>query len=186
MDKIRCGWVNQDPLYIAYHDEEWGKPLYDEQKLFELLMLEGMQAGLSWYTILKKRENYRLAFNGFNPELIVKYDEHKIEELMNNEGIIRNRLKIGAIIQNAKVFLQIQKEEGSFAKYIWSFVGGTPKINHWRTLSEVPATTEISDQMSKALKKKGMKFVGSTICCAFMQASGMVNDHIADCFCSQK
>ncbi|MHA6530373.1 DNA-3-methyladenine glycosylase I [Paenibacillus sp. BAC0078] len=182
----RCAWVNQDPLYIAYHDEEWGKPLYDDRKLFELLMLEGMQAGLSWYTILKKREHYRQVFDGFDPQKIVHYDEAKIEALMQDTGIIRNRLKINAIINNAIVFLQICQEEGSFADYLWSFAGGAPVINEWKSISEVPAVTTQSDQMSKSLKKKGMKFVGSTICYAFMQASGMVDDHTTDCFCHKK
>ncbi|WP_019909206.1 DNA-3-methyladenine glycosylase I [Paenibacillus sp. HW567] len=183
MEATRCAWVNQDPLYIAYHDEEWGKPLYDDGKLFELLMLEGMQAGLSWYTILKKREHYRQVFDGFDPQQIVHYDEAKIEALMQDTGIIRNRLKINAIINNAAVFQQICREEGSFADYLWSFAGGAPVINEWTSISEVPAVTPQSDQMSKALKKKGMKFVGSTICYAFMQASGMVDDHTTDCFC---
>ena len=183
MELTRCDWVNDDPLYIAYHDEEWGKPLYDDRKLFELLMLEGMQAGLSWYTVLKKRERYREVFAGFDPEIIVHYDEVKINELMNDPGIIRNRLKIDSIIRNAGVYLQICEEHGSFANYLWSFVGGEPIINHWKTRAEVPATTPLSDTMSKALKKKGMKFVGSTICYAFMQASGMVDDHTENCFC---
>ncbi|WP_223068664.1 DNA-3-methyladenine glycosylase I [Paenibacillus caui] len=183
MNRTRCAWVNTDPLYIAYHDEEWGKPLYDDRKLFELLMLEGMQAGLSWYTILKKRENFRKAFDQFDPEVIVKYDAAKVEELLNNEGIIRNRLKIGAVIQNAQVYLDIVREMGSFAEYLWSFTGGKPIVNHWSHISEVPASTPLSDEMSKALKKRGMKFVGSTICYAFMQAAGIVNDHTLDCFC---
>lgn len=183
MEITRCAWVNEDPLYIAYHDEEWGKPLYDDRKLFELLMLEGMQAGLSWYTVLKKREHYRKVFDGFDPQKIVHYDEAKIAALLQDTGIIRNRLKIKAIVRNAEVYLQICREEGSFADYLWSFTGGQPVINGWKTRSEVPATTPQSDEMSKALKKKGMTFVGSTICYAFMQASGMVNDHTADCFC---
>lgn len=183
MELARCTWVNDDPLYIAYHDEEWGKPLYDDRKLFELLMLEGMQAGLSWYTVLKKRERYREVFDGFDPEIIVHYDEVKITELMNDPGIIRNRLKIDSIIRNAGVYLRICEEQGSFADYLWSFVGGQPIINQWKTRAEVPATTSLSDTMSTALKKKGMKFVGSTICYAFMQASGMVDDHAENCFC---
>ncbi|OME03302.1 DNA-3-methyladenine glycosylase [Paenibacillus odorifer] len=183
MEITRCAWVNEDPLYIAYHDEEWGKPLYDDRKLFELLMLEGMQAGLSWYTVLKKRAHYREVFDGFDPEKIVHYDELKIAELMNDPGIIRNRLKIDSIIRNAKVYLQISAETGSFADYLWSFVGGAPTLNHWKTRADVPASTAQSDAMSKALKKRGMKFVGSTICYAFMQASGMVDDHSLDCFC---
>ncbi|WP_405116023.1 DNA-3-methyladenine glycosylase I [Paenibacillus sp. FSL K6-1217] len=183
MELKRCDWVNSDPVYIAYHDEEWGKPLVDDLKLFELLMLEGMQAGLSWYTVLKKRESFREAFDGFDPQKIALYGEKKIDELMQNEGIIRNRLKIKAVITNAQVYLQICREEGSFAGYMWSFVGGTPVVNHWKSRGEVPATTPQSDQMSKVLKRKGMKFVGSTICYAFMQASGMVDDHVLDCFC---
>ncbi|MEK3966454.1 MULTISPECIES: DNA-3-methyladenine glycosylase I [Paenibacillus] len=183
MEITRCAWVNEDPLYIAYHDEEWGKPLYDDRKLFELLMLEGMQAGLSWYTVLKKRAHYREVFDGFDPEKIVHYDELKIAELMNDPGIIRNRLKIDSIIRNAKVYLQISAETGSFSDYLWSFVGGAPTLNHWKTRADVPASTAQSDAMSKALKKRGMKFVGSTICYAFMQASGMVDDHSLDCFC---
>ncbi|GGF78444.1 DNA-3-methyladenine glycosylase I [Paenibacillus albidus] len=183
MEVTRCAWVNGDPLYIAYHDKEWGQPLYDDLKLFELLMLEGMQAGLSWYTILKKRESFRSAFDGFDPERIVRYDEAKISELMNDSGIIRNRLKIESIIRNAGVYLQICREKGGFAEYIWSFAGGAPVVNQWTQRADVPATTPQSDEMSKALKKKGMKFVGSTICYAFMQSSGMVNDHTLDCFC---
>lgn len=182
-DVTRCGWVNSDPLYIAYHDKEWGKPLHDDRKLFELLMLEGMQAGLSWYTILKKRDNFRMAFDGFDPEAIIRYGPDKVEELLQNPGIIRNRLKIQAVITNARVYFDIIREHGSFAGYLWSFVDGAPIINHWERLAEVPASTPVSDAMSKALKKKGMKFVGSTIIYAFMQASGMVNDHTMDCFC---
>ncbi|WP_410770382.1 DNA-3-methyladenine glycosylase I [Fontibacillus sp. BL9] len=183
MSPTRCAWVNTDPLYIAYHDEEWGKPLYDDQKLFELLMLEGMQAGLSWYTILKKRETFREAFDHFDPQRIVLYGPDKVEELMQNPGIIRNRLKIQAVITNAQIYLDIVKDGGSFAEYLWSFVDGKPIVNHWETIASVPASTPLSDAMSKALKKKGMKFVGSTILYAFMQASGMVNDHTLDCFC---
>lgn len=186
MEVTRCAWVNDDPLYIAYHDEEWGKPLYGDQKLFELLMLEGMQAGLSWYTVLKKRARFREVFDGFDPNKIVHYDEAKIAELMCDPGIIRNRLKIDAIIRNADVYLQICEEYGSFAEYLWSFVGGVPTINHWKTRADVPASTAQSDEMSKALKKKGMKFVGTTICYAFMQASGMVDDHSLNCFCRRK
>ncbi|OMD43636.1 DNA-3-methyladenine glycosylase I [Paenibacillus odorifer] len=186
MEVTRCAWVNDDPLYIAYHDEEWGKPLYGDHKLFELLMLEGMQAGLSWYTVLKKRVRFREVFDGFDPNKIVHYDEAKIAELMSDPGIIRNRLKIDAIIRNAGVYLQICEEYGSFAEYLWSFVGGVPTINHWKTRADVPASTAQSDEMSKALKKKGMKFVGTTICYAFMQASGMVDDHSLNCFCRCK
>lgn len=180
---IRCGWVNQDPLYIDYHDHEWGVPVHDDRKLFEMLILEGAQAGLSWYTILKKRESYRLAFDGFDPEKIAEYDENKLSELLGNEGIVRNRLKIRAAVENAKAYLRVKEEFGSFDTYIWQFVGGQPRINDWKSLSEVPAQTPQSDAMSKDLKKRGFKFVGSTICYAFMQATGMVNDHVTDCFC---
>jgi DNA-3-methyladenine glycosylase I len=182
----RCGWVNQDPLYIEYHDQEWGVPVYDDRLLFEYLNLEGAQAGLSWYTILKKRENYRKAFDNFEAEKIIQYDEKKIEELIHNEGIVRNKLKINAVITNAHAFLKVVEEFGSFSKYIWSFVGGKPIQNHFREMKDVPAITDISDQLSKDLKKRGFKFVGSTICYAFMQATGMVNDHIVTCECYQK
>jgi DNA-3-methyladenine glycosylase I len=178
----RCAWVPDDELYTRYHDEEWGVPVYDDQKLFEFLILEGAQAGLSWSTILKKRENYRTAFDNFDAEKIVKYNQKKIDKLLNDPGIVRNRLKIKSTIQNANVFLKIQKEYGSFSKYIWSFVDGKPIINRFKELKELPAKTEISDAMSKDLKKRGFNFVGSTICYAFMQAVGMVNDHTVDCF----
>jgi len=181
--KNRCAWVTQDPLYIQYHDTEWGIPIYHERLLFEFLMLEGMQAGLSWLTILKRRENYQNCFDHFNAELIAKYDYSKIASLLNNEGIIRNRLKVRAIISNAKAFLEVKKEWGCFSKYLWHFVNGTPLQNHWKNSTEVPATSTISDAMSKDLKKRGFKFTGSTICYAFMQAVGMVNDHTIDCFC---
>lgn len=177
----RCAWVSQDELYIRYHDEEWGIPTYDDQKLFEMLILEGMQAGLSWITVLRKRENFRQTFDGFDAHKIAHYDEQKINELMNNPGIIRNRLKIKAAIENAKQFLAIQ-QQGSFSAFIWQFVDGKPKINQWQHLSEIPATTPESDAMSKTLRKLGFKFVGSTICYAFMQATGMVNDHTTNCF----
>jgi DNA-3-methyladenine glycosylase I len=186
MQEIRCGWVNEDPLYIHYHDHEWGVPVHDEHKLFELLVLEGAQAGLSWYTVLKKRDNYRKAFDGFDPNKVAAYDEVKAAELLQNEGIIRNRLKVQAAITNAQAFLKVQQEFGSFDSYIWSFVGHQPIVSHWGTLSEVPATTSQSDAMSKDLKKRGFKFVGSTICYAFMQAAGMVNDHIASCIAHSK
>ncbi|MFM9277911.1 DNA-3-methyladenine glycosylase I [Paenibacillus jiagnxiensis] len=178
----RCAWVNEDPLYIAYHDEEWGRPQYEDRELFELLMLEGMQAGLSWYTVLKKREAFREAFDQFDPERIAAYDENKIAELLANPGIIRNRLKIQAAITNARIYLDVM-EKGGFSELLWSFTDGAPLVNHWKDTAEVPATTPQSDQMSKALRKLGMKFVGSTICYAFMQASGMVNDHTLNCFC---
>ena len=178
----RCAWVPDDDLYIHYHDEEWGVPVFDDQQLFEFLILEGAQAGLSWSTILKKRENYQKAFDHFDAAKISGYNQQKIDDLLNNPGIVRNRLKIKSTIQNAKAFLEIQKEQGSFSHYIWSFVGGKPIINHFKNLKDLPAKTEISDAMSKDLKKRGFNFVGSTICYAFMQAVGMVNDHTIDCF----
>lgn len=181
--KKRCFWVNDDQLYIDYHDNEWGNPVYDDETLFEFLLLESFQAGLSWITILKKRENFRKAFDDFNYKKIANYNEKKFDELIVNEGIIRNKLKIRAAITNAQLFQEIQKEFGSFSKYIWSFVDGKPIVNKFQTREEVPATTEISDTISKALKKRGFKFVGSTIIYAFMQATGMVNDHTTDCFC---
>jgi DNA-3-methyladenine glycosylase I len=184
--KTRCGWVTTDPLYLAYHDTEWGVPEYDDRKLFELLILEGAQAGLSWLTILKKRENYRAAFARFEARAITRFDEQKVVQLLANPGIVRNRLKIAATIQNARAFLTIQKEQGSFATFLWQFVGGQPKQNTWKTLKEVPARTVESDAMSKALAAHGFKFVGSTICYAFMQAAGMVNDHMVDCFRRQE
>ncbi|NOU85784.1 DNA-3-methyladenine glycosylase I [Paenibacillus sp. LMG 31460] len=178
----RCGWVNEDPLYIDYHDHEWGVPVHDDRHLFEMLNLEGAQAGLSWYTILKKREGYREAFDGFDPHIIVNYDDKKLNELLENTGIVRNRLKIASVVQNAKAFLKVQAEFGTFDSYIWGFVGGKPINNQWTDMSQVPATSEISDAMSKDLKKRGFKFVGSTICYAYMQAVGMVNDHNQTCF----
>lgn len=178
----RCGWATDDKLYVDYHDSEWGVPVYDDRSLFEFLILEGAQAGLSWYTILKKRENYRAAFDGFDPAQIASYDEKKIAELLSNEGIVRNRLKVQAAVQNAKAFLAVQKEFGSFKDYIWSFVGGKPIINHWKTLKDVPVSTLESDAMSKDLKKRDFKFVGTRICYAYMQATGMVMDHTENCF----
>ena len=178
----RCAWVSNDELYIQYHDQEWGVPQHDDQKLFELLILEGAQAGLSWYTILKKRENYRQAFDNFEAKKIAGYDNKKIQELLINQGIVRNRLKIESTVRNAKAFLEIQKNYGSFNQYIWSFVGGKPIVNKFNELKDIPAKTDISDKMSKSLKKQGFNFVGSTICYAFMQAVGMVNDHTVDCF----
>ena len=177
----RCGWAKND-LAIHYHDKEWGVPLHDDRKLFEFLILEGAQAGLSWDTILRKRQNYRAAFDNFDAEKIARYDAKKIESLLQTEGIIRNRLKINSAIQNADAFLKIVKEFGSFNSYIWRFVNGKPIVNNWKNLSEVPAKTEISDAMSKDLKKRGFNFVGSTIMYAFMQACGLVNDHLTDCF----
>jgi DNA-3-methyladenine glycosylase I len=181
-DKTRCPWSTTDPLYMEYHDREWGVPVHDDRKLFEMLLLEGAQAGLSWITILKKRENYRSAFDNFDARKIVKYDAKRVRELLMNEGIVRNRLKIEASISNAKAYLAVQKEFGSFDRYIWHFVGGKPARNRWKTLREIPSSTPESDAMSKDLKKRGFKFVGSTICYAFMQAVGMVNDHIESCF----
>lgn len=182
MNKTRCGWVTTDSLYLAYHDTEWGVPEYDDRKLFELLILEGAQAGLSWITILKKRDNYRKAFASFNAKKIAAFTDIDVARLLSNDGIVRNRLKIAATIQNARVFLTVQRECGSFADYLWQFVGGEPKINSWPTLKAIPARTAESDAMSKDLSKRGFKFVGSTICYAFMQATGMVNDHVVECF----
>ncbi|MCA9743113.1 MAG: DNA-3-methyladenine glycosylase I [Deferribacteres bacterium] len=179
----RCEWAPaNDPLYVAYHDDEWGVPAHDDRLLFEMLILEGAQAGLSWSTILKKRENYRLAFDHFDAHKIALYDESKLAELLANPGIVRNRLKVAAAIKNARAFLAVKKEFVSFDAYIWQFVQGKPKVNAWRSLKELPAQTAESDAMSKDLKKRGFTFVGSTICYAFMQAVGMVNDHIVDCF----
>ncbi|WP_245947575.1 DNA-3-methyladenine glycosylase I [Bacillus taeanensis] len=180
--KKRCEWVTDDQLYINYHDIEWGKPVYEERKLFEMLILEGAQAGLSWITVLKKRENYRAAFDGFDAEKIANYDEAKIDELLSNSGIIRNKLKIRAAVTNAQAFLKVKEEFGSFREYIWGFVDGTPILNDWNDVREIPVTTPESDAMSKDLKKRGFKFVGSTICYAYMQAVGMVNDHTKECF----
>ena len=178
----RCAWVSKDPLYISYHDTEWGVSVHDDKKLFEFLVLEGMQAGLSWLTVLRKRENFRKAFSDFDYNKIARYDEKKIAELLNNVGIIRNRLKIVSVIQNAKAFLEVQKEYGSFDAYIWQFVQNKPIQHNFLTLEEIQATTEISDAMSKDLKKRGFNFVGSTICYSHMQATGMVNDHTMNCF----
>ena len=179
----RCNWVTTDPLYIKYHDEEWGKPVYDDETIFEFLVLESFQAGLSWITILKKRENFRNAFDHFDYQKIATYTDEKIEELMQNAGIVRNRLKILATINNAQRFMEIQQEFGSFSKYIWSFVNGKPMVNTFKTIQEVPATTDISDALAKDLKKRGFKFLGSTVMYAHMQATGMVNDHIVSCVC---
>ncbi len=180
--KTRCEWAGTDPLYITYHDNEWGVPVHDDRKLFEMLILDGVQAGLSWITILKKRENYRKAYDNFDYRKIAKYDEQKAKELLANPGIVRNKRKIDASIQNAKAFLAVQEEFSSFDAYIWRFTGGKTKINAWKSLKELPAKTLESEAMSKDLVKRGFKFVGSTICYAFMQAAGMVNDHIVDCF----
>jgi len=179
----RCFWVNEDPLYMDYHDKEWGKPVYYDETLFEFLLLESFQAGLSWITILKKRENFRKAFDNFDYKKIANYNQKKFDELLENAGIIRNKLKIKYATTNAQLFLEIQKEYGSFSKFIWSYVDGKPIVNSFKTRAEVPATTAVSDAISKDLKKRGFKFVGSTIIYAFMQATGMVNDHTTDCFC---
>ncbi len=180
--KKRCDWATKNEAEKEYHDKEWGIPIYDDRLLFEFLTLEGAQAGLSWSTILAKRENYRIAFDNFDAKKIATYNQTKIEELLNNKGIVRNKLKINSVVTNAKIFLEIQKEYGSFSNYIWRFVAGKPIINKWKSVDEVPAKTEISDNMSKTLKKRGFKFIGSTICYAFMQATGMVNDHLTTCF----
>jgi DNA-3-methyladenine glycosylase I len=180
--KSRCWWCGDDPEYVAYHDTEWGVPIYDDLKLFELLNLEGAQAGLSWITILRKRENYREAFDNFDPEKIAQYDETKIAELLNNEGIVRNKLKVHGVVTNARLFMEMRESGESFSKYLWSFVDGKPIQNSLQTKSDVQANTVISDEMCKSLKKRGFKFIGSTICYAFMQSAGMVNDHLVDCF----
>ncbi len=187
MTKHRCEWVpKEDQLYIDYHDQEWGVPVYDDQKLFEMLILEGAQAGLSWSTVLHKRHNYIALFDQFDPEKIIHYDDKKISSLLENSGIIRNKLKVNSVVTNAKVMLQIKAEGQSFSDYIWQFVGGQPIINQWSTIKDVPVSTAESDAMSKALKKRGFKFIGTTICYAYMQAVGMVNDHTTDCFCYKK
>ncbi|HGY56702.1 MAG TPA: DNA-3-methyladenine glycosylase I [Caldithrix abyssi] len=179
----RCFWVpEEDPLYVKYHDEEWGVPVKDDQRLFEFLILETFQAGLSWRTVLHKRENFRRAFEGFDPQRVARFDEAKSAELIQDAGIIRNRLKIRAAVSNAQAFLKVQEEFGSFAKYIWGFVNGRPIQNNWKLDKEIPARTELSDRISADLKKRGFKFVGSTVIYAHMQATGMVNDHTVDCF----
>jgi DNA-3-methyladenine glycosylase I len=178
----RCDWPGENKLMIEYHDTEWGVPVHDDRKLFELLMLDNAQAGLSWQTILNKRENYRKAFDNFELTKIALYNKRKIASLLNNPGIIRNRLKIEAAVTNARAVLEIQKEFGSFDAYIWQFVNGTPIRNRWKTLNDIPATSPESDAMSKDIKKRGLKFVGSTICYAFMQSAGLVNDHLTHCF----
>jgi DNA-3-methyladenine glycosylase I len=179
-ERVRCSWANNE-LAIHYHDEEWGQPVHNDRVLFEFLILEGAQAGLSWNTILQKRDNYRKAFNEFDPARVARYDRRKMQQLLGNPGIVRNRLKISSAVENAKAFLRVQKEFGSFDSYIWRFVGGKPIVNARKSLKQVPARTAESDAMSKDLKKRGFNFVGSTICYAFMQAVGMVNDHIVDC-----
>ena len=178
----RCPWGDTHPLYIAYHDTEWGVPLHDDARLFEMLMLEGAQAGLSWLTVLKKREGYRRAFSQFDPHKIARYDKRKVERLLVNDQIIRNRLKVNAAVTNARAFLAVQEAFGSFDRYIWQFVDGRPIQNAWTTLTQVPPRSKESDAMSKDLKRRGFTFVGSTICYAHMQATGMVNDHLVDCF----
>ncbi len=178
----RCEWCTQDPIYIDYHDNEWGIPAYDERRLFEMLLLEGAQAGLSWITVLKKRESYRLAFDNFDAEKIVRYDESKIAELLQNANIIRNRLKVNAFIRNARAYLDLIDKKGAFSPYIWQFVEGEPRINYFRTIADIPEETPESQAMSKDLKKHGFTFAGATICYAYMQACGMVNDHTSVCF----
>ena len=178
----RCEWANTDPIYIRYHDNEWGIPLHDDRELFELLVLEGAQAGLSWLTILRKRSSYREAFDQFNAAAIAKYDDAKLASLLSNNGIVRNRLKIAATVQNARGFLAVQEEIGSFDAYVWSFVGGAPTKNAWETLGQIPSRSAESQAMSGELVKRGFRFVGPTICYAFMQAAGLVNDHLVGCF----
>ena len=178
---IRCAWASGE-LSIRYHDEEWGVPVHDDRKLFEFLILEGAQAGLSWDTILNKRENYRKAFDRFDPERVARYDRRKIQKLLRDPGIVRNKVKVASAVGNAKAFLQVQKEFGTFDRYIWQFVGGKPRVNARKSLQRLPASTPESDAMSKDLKQRGFKFVGTTICYAYMQATGMVNDHVVDCF----
>ncbi len=182
MELHRCAWAGDDPLYVQYHDEEWGTPLHNDRRLFEMLNLEGAQAGLSWITILRKRENYRAAFDHFDAARVAAYDEAKIAELLANPGIVRNRLKVRAVVTNARAFLAVQAEFDSFDRYIWQFVGGAPQVNAWQSLHEVPAQTPESQAMSKDLKHRGFTFVGPTICYAYMQAVGMVDDHTVDCF----
>ena len=179
---MRCPWCGDDPLYVDYHDREWGIPVRDDGVLFEFLLLETFQAGLSWITILRKRENFRIAFDGFDWERIAEYEESKYQELLGNEGIVRNRLKIQAAISNARAFQKIREQEGSFSNYIWGFVGQQPVVNQWKSMEELPAKTELSDRISRDLKKRGFKFVGSTVVYAFMQAVGLVNDHLTSCF----
>jgi len=182
MKKPRCAWCSDDPIYQTYHDSEWGVPIHHDRLLFEFLILEGAQAGLSWITVLRKREHFRIAFDDFNAARIARYDAAKIESLLHNPGIIRNRLKIQAAVINAQKFLTVQEEFGSFDSFIWKFVNSKPKLNAWRSITEVPASTPESDAMSRELKQRGFKFVGTTICYAYMQATGMVNDHTTDCF----
>jgi DNA-3-methyladenine glycosylase I len=184
--KIRCGWAGSKPHLILYHDREWGRAVHDDRRLFEMLLLEGAQAGLTWETILRRREGYRQAFARFDPVKVARFDHQKKAALLKNAGIIRNRLKIEAAVSNAGAFLVVQREFGTFDRYLWQFVGGSPRINRWRKMSDVPPTSPESDALSKDLKKRGFRFVGSTIVYAFMQAVGMVNDHTIDCFLSKK
>jgi DNA-3-methyladenine glycosylase I len=181
-DKPRCAWCGTDPLYVRYHDEEWGVPVHEDRRHFEFLILEGAQAGLAWITILRKRENYRAAFAGFDPERVARFGKRDIERLLNNPGIVRNRLKVEGTVKNARAFLDVQQEFDGFDGYVWRFVGGKPLRNRWTRMKQVPATTPESDALSKDLKKRGFTFVGSTIVYAHMQAVGMVNDHVVDCF----
>ena len=178
----RCPWAGSDPLYVRYHDEEWGVPVHDDRHFFEMLVLEGAQAGLAWITVLRKRGGYRAAFDGFDPAVVAGYDDRRVAALLENPAIIRNRLKIESAVGNARAFLRVQAEHGSFDRYVWRFVDGRPRLNRWRTLAEVPAETSESRALSRDLKRRGFRFVGPTICYAFMQATGLVNDHLADCF----
>ncbi len=179
---IRCPWAGSDPLYLRYHDEEWGVPVHDDRHFFEMLVLEGAQAGLAWITILRKREGYRAGFDGFDPAVVAGYDDRRVEALLGNPAIIRNRLKVESAVGNARAFLRVQDEHGSFDRYVWRFVDGRPRQNRWRTMADVPAETPESRAMSRDLKRRGFRFVGPTICYAFMQATGLVNDHLVDCF----
>jgi DNA-3-methyladenine glycosylase I len=178
----RCAWVGDDPLYQTYHDEEWGVPCFDDQRLFEFLILEGAQAGLSWITILRKRANYQKLFSGFDVHQVSRYTPKRIERLLQDPGIVRNRLKVESAVTNAQAFIDIQSKHGSFCDYLWDYVDGSPIINHWKSIEQVPASTPLSDKLSKELKKAGFRFVGSTICYAYMQAVGLVNDHTTDCY----
>ena len=178
----RCPWAGSDPLYLRYHDEEWGVPVHDDRHFFEMLVLEGAQAGLAWITILRKRQGYRDAFDGFDPAVVARYDDRRVEALLGNPAIVRNRLKVESALGNASAFLRVQEEHGSFDRYVWHFVDGRPRQNRWRAMAEVPAETPESRAMSRDLKRRGFRFVGPTICYAFMQATGLVNDHLVDCF----
>jgi DNA-3-methyladenine glycosylase I len=181
-ERTRCAWAGSDPLYQRYHDTEWGVPLHDDRRLFEMLLLEGAQAGLAWITVLRKREGYRSAFDGFDPAVVARYNRRRVATLLANPAIVRNKLKVESAVSNAQAFLQLQQEHGSFDAYIWQFVDGRPRRNHWKTMANIPADTDESRAMSKALKQRGFRFVGPTICYAFMQATGMVNDHLVECF----